>query len=129
MIPFDAHRLAKSFSDAMRGILLVFKEEQSFRIQVLAGAGVLVCAAALRASPLEWLVLLAVIGAVLSLELVNSVFERVIDAFKPRLHPAVRDMKDIMAGVVLIASLIAAVVGLFVFVPRLAPFFRPLGLG
>ena len=41
MITFDARRLARSFSNAARGILLVFKEEQSFRIQVFAGAGVI----------------------------------------------------------------------------------------
>lgn len=125
----DPRRLARSFYNAARGIVLVFKTEQSFRLQTLAGIGALACAWALRFSRDEWFALIIAIGAVLALELVNSVFERVIDAFKPRLHPAVRDMKDIMAGVVLVASLGALAVGLILFVPRLVPLWQALGKG
>ena len=123
----DPRRLGRSFLHAARGILLVFRTEQSFRLQVFAGIGVLICAWALRLPRDEWFALIVAIGAVLALELVNSVFERVIDAFKPRLHPAVRDMKDIMAGVVLVASLGALAVGLMLFVPRLISFLAIFG--
>lgn len=116
-------RLVRSFGNALRGVFLVFKSEQSFRLQVLAAAAVCALGWYVHVSPLEWVVLIVLISAVLSLELINSVLERFADAFKPRLHPAVRDIKDMMAGVVLVASLAAAVVGLFIFLPRLALLF------
>lgn len=111
--------LTQSFRHAFRGLILVFHTEQSFRLQVIAACFVVIAGLGLHVSPLDWMVLLMSIGAVLVLELLNSVVERVSDAFKPRLHPAVRDIKDIMAAVVLLASMFAAVAGIVIFLPRL----------
>ena len=61
--------------------------------------------------------LLLLIVFVLSLELINSILERFVDVFKPRIHPMVEEIKDLMAGAVLIASLGALLVGLLIFVP------------
>ena len=118
MIP---RQLVKSVRHALRGVRVVFVHEQSFRIQVLAAAVVVTFAAAFGVTRNEWIVLLLLIAAVLSLELMNSIIERLADAFKPRIHPIVKDVKDIMAGTVLIVSLIAAIIGLAIFYPYLAP--------
>jgi undecaprenol kinase len=67
----------------------------------------------------EWIVILLLVGSVLALEMINSIFERIVDTFKPRIHPAVRDIKDIMAATVLVASLIAAIIGLTIFIPEI----------
>lgn len=112
-------RFRKSMKHALKGVRLVFKTEQSFRIQVVAGIGVIVFAGYLGVQVYEWIILLVLIGAVLSLELINSVFERIADAFKPRIHPMVKEMKDIMAGTVLIGSVLAAVIGFLIFWPYL----------
>ena len=119
----ETKRLFKSFRYALHGIRVVFRDEQSFRLQAIAGVGVIVLALVLQVRTSELIVLLLLIGAVLSLELINSIFERIVDSFKPRLHPAVADIKDIMAATVLIASLVAAVVGAIIFVPRLLALF------
>jgi len=118
MIP---RQLVKSVRHALRGVRVVFVHEQSFRIQVLAAAVVVTLAAALGVTRNEWIVLLLLIAAVLSLELMNSIIERLADAFKPRIHPIVKDVKDIMAGTVLIVSMIAAIIGFAIFCPYLAP--------
>lgn len=110
-------RLFASFRHALRGAVVVFREEQSFRIQVVVALITLGFAWVFLVTPAEWMILVLLIGCVLVLELINSVFERLVDAFKPRIHPAVRDIKDIMAAVVLIASLVAAVVGTWIFLP------------
>ena len=121
----DLKQLGKSLGNAVRGIVLVFQTEQSFRLQLSAAILVLVAGWFFEISHSEWLIIFVLIGAVLSFELLNSVFERIIDVFKPRLHPAVRDMKDIMAGCVLVASLAAVVIGLYIFIPRLQIFLYP----
>ena len=61
--------------------------------------------------------LLLLIGLVLSLELVNSTVERILDIVEERLHPKVKDAKDIMAGAVFIAALTALVVGITILLP------------
>lgn len=58
-----------------------------------------------------------VVMTVLVLELVNSAVERIVDLVKPQLHSCARDIKDLMAGAVLIASLFAVLVGLMIFLP------------
>ncbi|MBI4280579.1 diacylglycerol kinase family protein [Candidatus Uhrbacteria bacterium] len=114
------HNLWKSVRYALRGLLIVLRSEQNFRIQLLIA--VLVIGAGFRLGLLAWkLVALVLISLmVLVLELANSIFERLVDAFRPRLHPAIADMKDIMAAAVLLASLGAIVMGVILFWPHLA---------
>ncbi len=122
MIPMiRPDQLIRSFRNALRGVGVVFTHEQSFRLQVAAGAAVLLAAWAFQVSKTEWIVLILLIAAVLTLELINSVFERLADAFKPRLHPVVRDVKDMTAGMVLLGSVAAAAIGAFIFLPRILP--------
>lgn len=111
-------RFFKSLKHALRGVSVVFGTEQSFRIQVFVSILVLVCGAFFRVRTSEWIVLVLLIGSVLTLELINSIVERIVDSFKPRIHPVVKDIKDIMAGAVLIVSLIAAAIGVTIFYPH-----------
>ncbi len=117
----QVRQLFNSVKHAIRGVRVVFRSEQNFRIQLIAGFAVLGLTFFVPIARWEFIVLMLLIGSVLSLELINSVFERIIDTFKPRIHPIVRDIKDIMAATVLVTSLIALVVGLSIFVPHLLP--------
>jgi len=54
---------------------------------------------------------------VLIMELINTVFERVVDILKPRIHPYARVIKDLMAATVLITSIVAVIVGVIIFYP------------
>jgi diacylglycerol kinase len=121
---FSLSRLIRSFRYASRGLFRVFKEEQSFRIQVAAGFLVLILALVFHVKVWEAIALLLVIMMVLVLELINSVFERVIDVLKPRMHPYVETVKDIMAAVVLLSSVGAIVVGVLILGPYLVDLLR-----
>lgn len=114
---FSIKRLIRSFHYALRGIAHVFREEQSFRIQVVAGLLVLILALYFNVKVWEGVALLLVVIIVLVLELINSVFERVIDILKPRMHPYVETIKDIMAAVVLISSIGAVFIGVLILGP------------
>jgi len=116
-------RLFRSISHALRGIALALRTEHSFRVQVCLAILVVAAAGWLGVRATEWIVLLLVIGAVLVLELMNTVLERMMDTFKPRLHPVIHDMKDIMAGVVLLASLAGAAIGGVIFWPYFVSLF------
>ena len=112
-------QLFRSFKHALRGVKVAFKSEQSFRIQIIAALIVALFMLILPVSAFEAILLIFMIGSVLVLELINSIFERLVDAFKPRIHPVVGEIKDLMAAAVLIASVFAALVGLIVFVPKI----------
>lgn len=110
-------RLFQSFRYAGRGILIAWRSEQSFRIQVIAAVVVLALIVWFDVQRGHAIVLLLLIIFVLTLEIINSILERFVDVFKPRIHPMVEEIKDLMAGAVLIASLGALIVGLLIFGP------------
>lgn len=110
-------KLFRSFYYAGRGAVLVFKEEQNFRIQLVAALLITVLMLVLPVKNWEKVALLLVMAFVLVLELINSIMERIVDMLKPRLHVYVESVKDIMAAAVLISSLVALAVGLIIFIP------------
>lgn len=109
----------KSLKVAVRGITLVWREERSFQIQTVAAAGVIVLMLVLNLKPWEDIVLLLTIALVLILEILNTVAERFVDMVKPRLSSYVGVIKDMMAGAVLVMSIMAAIIGAIIFVPHL----------
>ncbi len=112
--------LYSSVRHALRGVSVVFKAEQSFRIQVVGAVCAIVASIVFKISTYQFLIILLLIGAVLTLEIINTIFERLVDSFQPRIHPVVRDIKDIMAGAVLIASVVSLLVGTVIFWPYVA---------
>lgn len=105
----------RSLKHAFKGILLVFSRENSFKIQSLV-ALIVICAAIVV--PLDlWqrILLILMVSAVLVLEILNTIFELISDILKPRLHPIVKDIKDMMAGAVLLTSLTAVIVATLIF--------------
>lgn len=114
------HRHRKRFLYALRGIGLVLREEASFRFQTAVFIVVLIAGALAGLTRAEWISITVVSGAVLVLECLNSAVERLADAVEPRLHDRVRAIKDILAGAVLVMSLIAVAIGLIVFIPHLS---------
>src|SRR5512142_455945 len=113
----DFRKFAKSLRYAMKGIVVVAREEQSFRLQLLAALVVVALMFGLGLRVPEKALLTLAIVLVLVLELVNSIFERMVDILKPRIHHYVEDIKDIMAGTVLVASVGALLIGVLIFWP------------
>ena len=112
--------LARSFGHAFRGLALAFRSERSFRLQVVAAFVVMVVLIVLPLDLWERSILLLVTMFVLVLELLNSSLERLVDLAKPRLHEYAGDIKDLMAGSVLLAAMFALVLGLLILGPKLA---------
>lgn len=112
-------RLGKSFIYAIRGFSKTFKEEQNLQIQSFLGVLALALGFYFQIERFEWIVLIMIIGLVILMEIANSAIERVTDVLKPRINTYVKEIKDIMAAAVMFASLIAAVIGLIIFIPYL----------
>ena len=107
----------QSFRHAFRGLLLAFRTERSFRLQIAAALVVIFFCFILPFRAWERALLLLATASVLVLELINSMVERLIDLVKPRMHLYVRDIKDLMAAAVLLASMFAAALGVLILWP------------
>ena len=113
--------IIKSFANAFRGMRVAFSE-RSFRLQLSAAIAVLAMMFFFNVSLVEKGLLILLIVIVLVLEILNSILERLIDVLKPRLHSYVKDVKDMAAGAVFVASIGAAVVGIIIFWPHVQNF-------
>ncbi len=109
--------LMRSFRAAARGIEVALREERTFRVMAASALVVIGLICLLPLSLEQRLLLLLVTGTVLVLELLNTALERFVDVTKPRLSPYVRDVKDLMAAAVLLASGIAAIIAAVILGP------------
>lgn len=97
---------------AMQGLRRAFRGEASFRFHCLATVGVFVVLAATRAGAVWWAVAALTIGLVFVAELFNTALETLADRLHPERHPLIGAAKDLAAGAVLVASIMALVVAM-----------------
>lgn len=108
-------KFLRSFKHARTGLRIMFSSERNFRLHLLAAALVIVLAAWKGVSKFEWLILLLVISLVLILEIVNASVERLVDMLTPQTHHFAKEIKDLLASMVLVAAILAIVVAIFIF--------------
>lgn len=108
-------RLVKSFGYAWNGLLVAIKDQLNLRIHFVASAIVIVAGTYFQITATEWCLLLLTIGLVVSLELINTAIENLVDLVSPERNILAGKVKDIAAAAVLVSSIVALVVGLIIF--------------
>lgn len=111
-----------SLKFAWTGILQFFSKERNGQIQTVLGITAIVLGFILSITPVQWLLVLFCIGLVLSLEMINTAIEKFCDLVTTDFHPAIKIIKDVAAGAVLVASLFSLVIGLVIFIPAFVHF-------
>ena len=114
--PFRARSRWASVGHAWQGLRDVWKTQLNFRIQVAAGAVTIVLGVWLHLVFIEWLWVSFAIGLVLFAELMNTAIEQTVDfVVGAQYDPFARQVKDVAAGCVLAAAVIAGVIGALTF--------------
>lgn len=116
--------LYKSFGYAFEGIFAGIRGERNMKIHCFAAVCVVVAGVLFHISVTEWCICLVLFGLILSLELVNTAIEAVVDLVTEDKKPLAKLAKDTAAGAVLIAAVMAAMAGLLIFVPKLISFLK-----
>ena len=111
--------LYKSFGYAFEGIFTGIRKERNMKIHCCAMLGVICAGMFFQISILEWCICLVLFGLILSLELVNTAVEAVVDLVTEDKKMLAKIAKDTAAGAVLIAAIMAAIAGCIIFIPRL----------
>lgn len=110
-------RFSRSFGYAMRGLRYAFVYEKNFQNEIGIALVVVAAMVYFRVTRSEAIILFLVMFGVLVTELLNTMMERMVDILKPRVHPYARLIKDLMAASVLMASMLAVVIGMIIFLP------------
>jgi len=117
------HRsLRNSFKFAGRGITRVFLCERSFRLQLLCFSLTIIAGFIFKITGTEWIFIVLAGSLVLVTEMINTALEYAVDLVTEEYKILAEHIKNISAGAVLISALLAAVVGLIIFIPYLLKF-------
>ena len=113
-------RLAAATSYSLNGLAAAWKNEASFRLEVVLGVLLVPIAAWLAPTLLQAMILVGAIVFVWLVELVNSAIEALADAVSIERHPLIGRAKDIGSAAVLLSLLLAAGVWLAVLWPGIS---------
>lgn len=120
-------RLRDSFYHAGSGFLQAFKSERNIKIYCAITVIVIVLSVYLNITRFEWLMILLVVGFTFVTELLNTAIEYVVDMIcGNNYHKMAKYSKDVAGGASLVAAIMASIVGIYIFLPRLIPMFLTL---
>ena len=114
----------KSLRFAFKGMLILVRSEHSIMVQLGIGVLVSILGLILGLSPTEWMLQTMCIGMVLSAEGLNTAVEKLCDFVNPDFNPKIGKIKDISAGAVGFTAVVAVVVGLNIYEPKVASLFN-----
>jgi diacylglycerol kinase len=107
----------RSFVYAFNGIVTCFTTEVNFRIHLVAMVIVIAFGLYFNINKYDWMIITICIGAVLMAEMLNSAVENLCDYCTTEKRPAIKAIKDISAGAVLVVSIASLICAFFIFSP------------
>jgi diacylglycerol kinase (ATP) len=115
-----ATSIGVSFKYAAAGVTYAFNTQRNFRIHCVMGTLAISIGALLRLTGVEMAVICITSGLVLTLELLNTAIESVVDlTVGQTYHELAKIAKDCAAGAVLISAFASILVGLCLVVPKI----------
>ena len=118
---FIKNRL-KSFGCAFKGFLFLIRNEANFQVQIVIAILAIILGFVFDISLLEWFAQLMAIAMVLVAESFNTSIEKMADFVHKDDHPEIGKIKDISAAACLIISVLALVIGVLRYRPKIVPF-------
>lgn len=113
------HSTAKSFFYAFEGLKTAYKKEPNLKIHTFFAILALLSGLILGLTAIEWMMLVFTIFYVITLELLNTVLEAVVDLVSPEIKDTAKIAKDVAAAGVLTAAVLSIIVGITLFLPKI----------
>jgi diacylglycerol kinase len=110
----------QKFLNAFRGMYVFLKTTKTFYQTHLPIYLILIILGfCFQISNMEWIALVLAIGLMLISEVFNTAIEIDIDLTSPGYHPYARDTKDVAAAAVALSGVIALIIVLIIFLPKI----------
>jgi len=120
---YSIKRFFKSFKYAFSGIGKAYNTKQNLVIHTIVLFLILNLSWYLKISNSELMFIVLAMGLVFALELVNAAIENTVDMAMPNMHPLAKNAKDMASAAVLVSSLMAIIINLIIFVPKIIDLF------
>lgn len=115
------------FIYAWNGIKYFFSSQFNARIHALLTLLVVIMGIFFKISTMEWLIILLCIGVVFTAEIMNTAIELLTDLVSPGYNKKAGLIKDLAAGAVLVSALVSAIIGFWIFIPKIILFIGGIG--
>lgn len=117
-------KLIRSFEYALNGLKACLCSELNFRIHLVFAAISILLGIIFQIPVLQWVFLLFSISFVITMEMLNTAVEKLCNFVTEEIHPAIKVIKDISAGAVLVAAALSLLTGLLIFIPAFINYLR-----
>jgi diacylglycerol kinase (ATP) len=113
---------------AIKGLVLIIKNERNFKIQLFTAFIVGLLGLLLKYSHQDWINVGFLVCLVLISEAFNSVVEALSDTISKEYRVNIKYAKDVAAGAVLIASITSAIAGFIIIFPYILRYLRQVNI-
>ena len=105
----------QSLKSAFRGIYITYISQRNFRIQVSFAILVIYFGLKFNVGITNMIILIFTILLVLSFELINTSIEFLSDKIESKYDILIKNSKDTLSGLVLLASIVSVIIGFIIF--------------
>lgn len=113
-----------AFKNAFQGLKYVLVTQRNAWIHLLITVLVIALGIIFRVDRIDWAILMIAIALVWIAEILNTSIEALVDLVVQQYHPLAKVAKDTGAAAVLFAAIIAVILGITVFLPRILEVFQ-----
>ncbi|MCX8095236.1 MAG: diacylglycerol kinase family protein [Caldisericia bacterium] len=110
-----SRNLIDSFKNAFRGLKITYLRERNFRIQISFAILAIYFSIKFNIEKIYFIFVLLAIFLVLYSELINSALEILCDKLEKKYDENIKNIKDAIAGGVLLFSIFSIILGLIIF--------------
>jgi diacylglycerol kinase len=115
----QSNKLFRAFAYAGNGIRYSSINEVNFRIHLFSTFTVIVAGFCFNISGSEWLAVITCCMLVMAAEMFNTAIEAFCNCISPGTLPAIKIVKDVAAGAVLVTAIGSGIMGLLIFIPKI----------
>ena len=116
---FGIKRIFASVKNSWNGLKVTYKNEQSVYIHLVCTVILLLLSFLLKISLTQWLIIIAIIGLTLVVELINTAIESTVDLVTKEFHPFAKVAKDTASAAEFILTLTSTIIALMIFIPKI----------
>jgi diacylglycerol kinase (ATP) len=122
--PFTLKDRLKSFVYAFKGIRYAMASQHNLWIHIVCACIAIMLGFVFNINTTQWIAIVLSIGLVMAAEVFNSAIESLVDMVSPVYNKKAGIVKDMAAAAVLITAIMAAIVGIIIFLPSILHLFK-----
>ena len=120
---FGIKRIFASINNSFNGLKAAYKNEQSVYIHLICTVLLLLLSFLLKISLTQWLIIIAIIGLTLVVELLNTAIESTVDLVTKEFHPLAKVAKDTASAAEFVLTITSTIIALMIFIPKIMELF------